>query len=189
MRHPTVLIAAAALLIAACSPPDGKAGKPPEMALDQAPAKASLEVSSPAFVAGGDIPKTYSAFGERATPPLAWSPGPAGTKAYALIVQDPDAPTPRPFVHWIVFDIPAGVTALEQNRLPRGAVQGNNSAASASWFSLSPPPGPAHAYHFQVFALDRPLGLKQGAGREEVVDAMNGRVLASGELIGRYKAG
>jgi Raf kinase inhibitor-like YbhB/YbcL family protein len=186
-----LLSAAGALTLAACSPGGGGAGKAPALAVEAAPARAAatLEVSSPAFPPSGDIPQPYSAFGERRSPPLAWTAGPAGTSSYALIVQDPDAPAPKPFVHWIVFDISSGVTSIQANTVPPGALLGNNSAGSASWFAPAPPPGPAHRYHFQVFALDTTLGLKEGAGRDEVVDAMKGHVLASGDLVGRYKVG
>jgi Raf kinase inhibitor-like YbhB/YbcL family protein len=191
MKRQFLLLGAAAVALAGCSPSGGAAQRASHMAVNAAPAKgqAKLEVSSPAFSANGEIPKTYSAFGDRASPPLSWTAGPAGAKTYALIVQDPDAPTPRPFVHWIVFNIPAGVTAIDANTVPAGSALGDNSAASASWFAVSPPPGPAHAYHFQVFALDTTLALPEGAGRDEVVDAMKGHVLASGDLVGRYKTG
>lgn len=186
----TLIVALAALSLCACSR-GGEVKKADVAAADALRAKteSTLSVTSAAFPPGGDIPEPYSAFGDRRSPPIAWSPGPPGTSSYALIVQDPDAPTPTPFVHWVLFDIPSGVTSIQPNTVPPGAMMGNNSTGSASWYAPSPPPGPAHRYHFQVFALDTTLGLKEGVGRDEVVDAMKGHVLATGDLVGRYKAG
>ena len=148
----------------------------------------TLAVSSPRIAAGGVIPDDYSSYGKNVSPPLAWSRAPAAARSYAILLEDPDAPTPVPFQHWLVWNIPAGSSRIDQGALPDGAQQGTLMMLNkATYFGPRPPPGPAHHYHFQVFALDRPLDLKPGSDRGALVDAMKGHVLASGELVAAYQ--
>jgi Raf kinase inhibitor-like YbhB/YbcL family protein len=159
-----------------------------------AQARETLRLASSGFQPNGPIPMEYSFYGKNISPPLSWSAGPRGTKAYALIAEDPDAPGPTPYVHWVIYDIPAATTSLTRairNRAdlssPKGAMQGSNSHGGVGYHGPSPPVGdPAHHYHFQLFALDRPLKLKPGADRDAVVKAMAGHVIARGELVGLY---
>ena len=154
-------------------------------------ASAPIEVSSPAFKAGDAIPAHYSNYGDNVSPPLSWSLGPPGTAAYALIVEDPDAPGPDPFVHWLAYNIPPTVQSLKADISPRdgGAMlQGKNSTGSTGWFGPRPPQGPAHHYHFEVFALDAALDPAAGIRKTRLVGAMQGHVLAKGELVATYKA-
>jgi Raf kinase inhibitor-like YbhB/YbcL family protein len=110
-------------------------------------------------------------------------------------MEDPDAKPALPFVHWVAWNIPADVTRLpegvqEQPRLtePDGVLQGRNTRGSVGWYGPRPPVGdPAHRYHFQVFALDTKLDVPFGADRDQVLAAMQGHVLAKGEIVGRYK--
>lgn len=129
---------------------------------------AGMQLTSPAFAAGAAIPRRY----QDRTPPLRWSPVP-GARAYAVTLQDPDAPMARPFVHWLVWNIPAQADGLPDGGLPSGAVQGRNDAGETGYYGPHPPSG-AHHYHFRVFALDAPLALAA---------AMRGHVLAQGELV------
>lgn len=154
----------------------------------------SLDLRSPAFQSGHAIPFKFSAFGEGISPALAWQPGPEGTRSYALIVEDPDAPGPRPFVHWVIFDIPAETTELPQHVAegsrppePQGAVQGSNSLGRIGYFGPRPPQGAPHHYHFQLFALDRVLSLAPGADRDAVAAAMRGHILAEDDLVGTFQ--
>jgi len=157
----------------------------------------SLTVSSTAFAHGGAIPALYSSYDQNASPPLRWTAGPSGTQSYAILVEDPDAgTTPLPVVHWVVWNIPAAITALREglesmDRLedPMGLRQGPNTAAgSVGYKGPRPPEGdPPHHYHFEVFASDQMLDLRAGANREDLVKAMHGHVLAKGELIGVFK--
>ena len=174
-------------------------GETPERGLARSsvePSGAPIALRSTAFDDGEPIPKPYAAERQNISPPLEWEAGPEGTRSYALIVDDPDAPVPNPpFTHWVAYDIPADVTALREGvpgtpRLPEpeGMLQGPNDRGSSGWYGMRPPIGdPAHAYHFQLFALDRVLDLPHGASRAEVIDAMRGHVLAVGELVGTYR--
>jgi len=160
---------------------DTKAGEP-------------LEVRSEAFKDNARIPGRFSAYDENFSPALSWSKGPDGTRSYVVMVENPDAKEPKPFVHWIAYAIPADLTRLREGLLgqprltePEGLLQGQNSYGSVGWQGMKPPAGdPAHHYHFQVFALGRELGLEPGAKRDEVIEAMRGHVLAAGELVGTF---
>ena len=165
--------------------------------LSETATKASLTVSSTAFGQGGAIPALYSSYDQDASPPLRWTDGPGGTQSYAILGEDPDATTtPLPVVHWVVWNVPGSVTSLREgleslDRLedPMGLRQGPNTAAgSVGYKGPRPPEGdPPHHYHFEVFALDQMLDLRAGASREDLVKAMDGHVLAKGELIGLFK--
>ncbi|MEI9965672.1 MAG: YbhB/YbcL family Raf kinase inhibitor-like protein [Caulobacteraceae bacterium] len=182
------------VLLGACSARDraGAAATQPGKAADlaiaapQTQARGRLDVASSAFAPGAAIPGDYGAYGGKRSPPVRWSGGPAQAKSYVLIIEDPDAPTPRPFVHWVIYDIPAGA-AVPDSAAPPGAREGRSTMMTQGYFPLAPPPGPAHHYHFQVFALDADLDLKPGASRDEVVKAMAGHVLARGDLVGLYR--
>jgi Raf kinase inhibitor-like YbhB/YbcL family protein len=142
----------------------------------------------------GRIPETHSEYADGISPELSWNKV-EGAKSYALILEDPDAKTIRPFVHWVAYNIPAGVTTLPEGlqELPRltepeGVLQGRTSRGSVGYFGPRPPVGdPPHHYHFQVFALDRELDVPPGAERDDVLKAMEGHVLAAGEMVGTYE--
>ena len=160
----------------------------------QAKTDARLEVTSTAFNSDSAIPEHYSAYGQNFSPVISWSKGPEGTKSYVLLMEDPDASTATPFVHWIAYNVPADVTKLEEGvpgthalSKPEGARQGVNSRGSFGYFGPKPPADGDHHYHFQLFALDTTLDLKPGAGRKEVLDAMTGHVLAQGKLVGVFR--
>ena len=151
-----------------------------------------LAVRSAGFGAGAAMPAKYSEYAEGVSPPLSWAAVP-GAKSYAVIMEDPDAPQ-KPFVHWLAWNVPASVTSLpeglqEQPRLtePDGVLQGRNTRGSVGYYGPRPPVGdPAHHYHFQVFALDAELPLPFGADRDQLLQAIQGHVLAKGEVVGRY---
>jgi len=164
------------------------------LAMQRAAAGATdhITVSSPAI--HGTISKIQSEYGDGVSPELWWDRI-DGAKSYALVLEDPDARSPTPFVHWVAYNIPAEQTSLpegleEQEQLtePKGLLQGKTSKGSIGYFGPRPPVGdPPHHYHFQVFALDRALDVPPGAELDEVVDAMRGHVLAAGELVGTYE--
>ncbi|MFP3976169.1 MAG: YbhB/YbcL family Raf kinase inhibitor-like protein [Dehalococcoidia bacterium] len=150
-----------------------------------------LPISSSAFNEGEGIPDMYTCNGQDISPPLTWKNVPIGTKALTLIVDDPDA-LGGAFTHWIVFNIPADSRELpaaipSQDRLLGGALQGKNGFGKTGYGGPCPPPGPAHRYRFTLYALDKPPDLKAGAARKQVLDAMEGTVLAQGQLTGTYK--
>ena len=156
---------------------------------------APLELLSDAVDAGGAIDLRHSAYGDNLSPPLRWTPVP-GAGAYAILVEDPDAPRETPFVHWLIWNIPGEVDWLPEGLpnearpvTPQDAVQGKNDNGSAGYFGPRPPAGTGvHHYHFQLFALDGPLTLHPDADIRALVDAMKGRVIASSELMGTYAA-
>jgi Raf kinase inhibitor-like YbhB/YbcL family protein len=159
-----------ALMLVASGPPMAQA------------ASAALALKSPAFASGGAIPSQYSAYGENRSPPLSWTPA-HGARAYALTMQDPDA-RPSPFTHWLVWNIPGSATGLPEGGLP-GLVQGRNDAGDVGYYGPHPPSG-VHHYHFRIMALDAPLNLRAGADFSALTKALQGHVIAEGELIGAF---
>lgn len=150
-------------------------------------------VESEAVGPGGAIARRYSAYGDNRSPPLAWTAVPHAA-AYAVIVEDPDAPGAAPFVHWLIWnipgaDLPEGVGRGARPAGVPGAAQGRNSLGQPAYFGPRPPAGTGvHHYHVQVFALDAPLPLDGGADLHELVAALQGHVLADGELVGTFAA-
>jgi Raf kinase inhibitor-like YbhB/YbcL family protein len=144
----------------------------------------TINLTSSAFDQGGDIPQKYTCDGDNLAPPLAWSGVPGAAQSLALIVDDPDAPG-RTYVHWVLFNIPP-----EQDSLPEGVqdigVQGSNNRNQSSYTGPCPPSGPAHRYFFKLYALDSQLDLQRGASKAELLDAMEGHIIAQGELMGKY---
>jgi Raf kinase inhibitor-like YbhB/YbcL family protein len=157
-----------------------------------------IKIDSPAFAHGAPIPKKYTGDGEDVSPALNWSAVPSATRQLALICDDPDAPTPQPWVHWVIYRLPPSTTALPEGvaksaslEMPAGAVQGKNSWTSGQQIGYrgpAPPPGHGvHHYHFRLYALDTALDLPPGAAKQELLDAMEGHVLGQGELVGTYE--
>jgi len=176
------LLGLIALLLVACGPEAPVAPKEVEMA---------LFVSSTAFQEGESIPAQYSCQGQDISPPLAWSEPPSGTRSFALIVYDPDAPV-GVFTHWVLFNLPADSRELAeaiptQPQLPSGALQGKNDFGKIGYRGPCPPRDSPHHYRFTLYALDQALDLKSGAIRKQVLEVMSGHVLAQGQLTGTYQ--
>jgi Raf kinase inhibitor-like YbhB/YbcL family protein len=155
----------------------------------------AIELSSVKFKPGGRIPPAHTGEGKDLSPPLEWSGLPPGTKELALIVDDPDAPTSEPFVHWVLYGVPADASGLPEGlvREPQvhdgvRALQGTNSFGKTGYNGPLPPRGHGvHHYHFKLYALDRPLELPPGADKEKLLAAMAGHVLGEGEMVGTYE--
>jgi Raf kinase inhibitor-like YbhB/YbcL family protein len=152
-----------------------------------------MTIQASAFAPGGKIPAKFTADGQDVSSALSWSGLPAGTKELALVCDDPDAPTPEPWVHWIIYKLPGDATGLPENvptteklSAPAGAVQGKNSWGRIGYGGPSPPPG-LHHYHFKLYALDAPLDLASGADKKRLLAAMKGHVLAEAEVVGTYE--
>jgi Raf kinase inhibitor-like YbhB/YbcL family protein len=174
-----------ALLFAACS--DNEDDK--ETLSNEEDIPMSIQLTSSAFADGSMIPARYARRGENVSPPLAWSGTPEGTQSLALIVDDPDAPG-GDWVHWIVYNLPAEATNLAEGiqsdgDLPGDAVQGVNGWSASKYDGPQPPSG-THRYVFKLYALDMVLNLKPGAAKADLLKAMEGHVLARGQLIGKY---
>ncbi len=145
-----------------------------------------LKVSTEAFRAGETLPISATADGENVPPTLTWSGVPANAESLVVLCEDPDAPLPKPFVHWMVYGVPARDATLDAPLLAI-AQQGKNTMGAVGYTGAAPPPGHGvHHYHFQVFALDTKLDLGPSAGRGALLDAMRGHVIAAGDLVGTY---
>lgn len=149
--------------------------------------KAALQVTSPVLNSGQPIPDAYTSYGANTSPPLAWRGAPKATRSFALLLEDPDAPMASPFVHWVVWNIPASAHDFAEGKAPAGAVEGKMGIGRPGFMGPRPPAGPAHHYHFQVFALDRALDLAAGSDAKALETAMAGHVMASGELVATYQ--
>ena len=146
---------------------------------------------SSAFQAGADIPRKYTCEAEDVSPPLRWENAPAGTKAFALIADDPDAPGGT-WVHWVIYDLASATKELAEamaktEALANGAKQGVNDFRKIGYGGPCPPPGSAHRYFFKLYALDATTQLKPRATKQEVLEAIKGHMLGEGELLGRYR--
>ncbi|NJD86386.1 MAG: YbhB/YbcL family Raf kinase inhibitor-like protein [Betaproteobacteria bacterium] len=156
----------------------------------------SLTLKSTAFAADGEIPARYTCEGEDVSPPLAWSGAPAGTKSFALIVDDPDAPDPAApkmtWVHWVLYDIPANAGGLYEDvdpaKLPAGTREGVNDWGRTGYGGPCPPIG-RHRYFHKLYALDAVLGDLGRPKKAALEKAMKGHVLAEAVLVGTYQKG
>lgn len=153
--------------------------------------RGSLELKSSAFQAGGDIPRKHTCDANDVSPELSWSNIPVGTRAFAMITDDPDAPAGT-WVHWVIYDLPADTKELAEGvptteALTNGAKQGTNDFRKLGYGGPCPPPGLPHRYFFKLYALDAPTGLKPGASKQQLLKAIENHVLGEAEIIGRYK--
>jgi len=150
----------------------------------------SISISSPAFNEEGVIPKKYTCDAENLSPVLNWSGVPQGAKSLALIVDDPDAPVGI-FVHWVIYGMAANLNGLPEGVTKSDSVsgigiQGVNDFRKKGYDGPCPPKGSNHRYYFKLYALDTVLDLKAGAKKADVERAMQGHILAQGQLMGRY---
>lgn len=152
-----------------------------------------IDLRSSAFGPQGEIPAKYSDYGRGVSPPLSWGRLPEGTRSFVLLMEDPDAISPLPFVHWIATGsarttaLPAGIGHAEWPTRVDRLRQGSNSRSQLGYFGPRPPAGDSpHRYHFQIFALDTQLNLPSGFNRHALLKAMEGHVLAKGTLIGTF---
>ena len=151
----------------------------------------ALEMTSAAFAQGADIPAKYTCRGADVSPPLTWSGAPEGTKSFALICDDSDAPVGT-WVHWVLYGLPPGVAALPEGvaktgTLEDGARQGTNDFERIGYGGPCPPPGAPHRYIFTLYALNVELNLRPGAKKYELLAAMEGHILGQAQLMGRYE--
>jgi Raf kinase inhibitor-like YbhB/YbcL family protein len=149
--------------------------------------KGGFRLSSPAFSDGEALDPCFTADEEDAVaPPLEWTAPPPDALELVLIVEDPDAPTPEPFCHWLVWGLRAQQGKLLEGETPPRV--GKNSFRNSEWLLPDPPTGHGpHDYVFQLYAVDTGIPLMPGAGRAELVDAMKGHVVAAAVITGTYE--
>ncbi len=152
----------------------------------------TFKLFSDACFSGDMIPIRYTCEGRNLSPPLTWGDPPEGTQSFALICDDPDAPS-GDWVHWLLYDLPAQVRGLPQGieldpELPDGSRQGRNGSGRLGYTGPCPPPGRGpHRYFFTLYALDARLGLPPAATKAELLRAMEGHILAQAELMVRFE--
>ncbi|HQP90725.1 MAG TPA: YbhB/YbcL family Raf kinase inhibitor-like protein [Bacteroidales bacterium] len=149
----------------------------------------NIIVKSDSFSDGGMIPAKYTCDGANISPQLSWDNAPKGTKSFVLICEDPDAPMGT-FTHWVLYNIPADVHELPENLpkdkiLPNGAKQGITDFKKVGYGGPCPPNG-THRYYFKLYALDTLLNLEPALKKEDILKAMNGHILAQGQIMGKY---
>ena len=187
MSRSLLAMGAALALAASPSRADPIVSEAPSIAA----APETITVTVEGINAQGVLDERYSGYGHNISPPVRWTAGPPGARAYALAWEDPDAGSPPPVIHWIAWNIPPTVTSLPravhnlgETPRPLGMRQGRNSHGGLGYTGPHPPVGgPAHHYHVQVFALSRPLGLHPEADRAAFLHALEGRVIARGEAV------
>ena len=150
-----------------------------------------MKLASNAFREGQAIPTKHTCDGADVSPPLTWTDAPAGTKSFALICDDPDAPVGT-WVHWVIYGLPAAAKELSENvatsdTLPNGAKQGLNDFRRVGYGGPCPPPGGPHRYFFILYALDTEPSLKPRATKQELLRVMEGHILAESQLMGTYR--
>jgi Raf kinase inhibitor-like YbhB/YbcL family protein len=168
--------------------------------LAQAQTPQKITVTSSTLKDGETMPKQYTPDGRNDSPPLAWSGVPSSARELAVICEDPDAGNPPPFVHWVIYKIPATAKGLPEAlpidaamKMPAdltGAIQGTNGFRRTLYRGPAPPAGKPHHYHFVVYALDAPIATKPGQPpltRAELLDAMKGHIVGQGELVALYE--
>jgi Raf kinase inhibitor-like YbhB/YbcL family protein len=146
-----------------------------------------MELTSGVFGVGQPIPRKYSQEGENVSPPLSWKGAPTGAREFAIVLEDPDSTGYQPWVHWLVWGIPADKHNLAESN---GSLlrQGKNSSGKTGYAGPMPPPGHGeHHYRFRIFALDTKIELKNGANKDDLFAAMEGHVLDQAELVGTYE--
>jgi len=148
-----------------------------------------MTLTSTAFADGEAVPRRYTCDGADVSPELTWSGAPPGTQSFALICDDPDAPAGI-WVHWVLYDIPVSVSALEEgiesiDHPSSGGTHGTNDFRRLGYGGPCPPGG-THRYYFKLYALDTLLDLAPGATKRQLLQAMDGHVLAEGRLMGTY---
>jgi len=157
----------------------------------QQASSSKIELRTTSFTPGGFIPKRFTCSAADVSPALTWTDPPTGTQSFAIIEDDPDAPSGT-FVHWLVYDLPAAYRSLSEalagnDQMPDGARQGTNDFSRTGYSGPCPPPGKPHRYFIRLYALDAKLDLRPAATCRELEAAMKGHILAQAELMGRYQ--
>lgn len=147
----------------------------------------TFTLTSTAFQQGTRIPRKHTGEGDDVSPPLSWSGLPAGTRELALVCDDPDAPRPTPWVHWVLYGLPPTLAELKEKHSGAG-IEGPNDFGRTAWGGPLPPTGHGvHRYYFRLYALKEPLNAVPGWTKEKLLSQVKGRVLQVAELMGTYE--
>ena len=157
----------------------------------QQASSSKIELRTTSFTPGGFIPKRFTCSAADVSPALTWTDPPPGTQSFAIIEDDPDAPSGT-FVHWLIYDLPAAYRRLPEglsgnDQMGGGGRQGTNDFSRTGYSGPCPPPGRPHRYFIRLYALDATTNLHPAATRKELESAMQGHILAQAELMGRYQ--
>jgi Raf kinase inhibitor-like YbhB/YbcL family protein len=181
---------------ASAQPPRAPAGPQPPDLIDMPgnTGKAHLTVTSAEVKTDTLIPQDNSSYGKSLSPEVSWTRGPASTKSYVVALEDSDAQARgAPITHWVAFNIPASTTSLPGGlppqgtaTVPAGMLFANNIRNMPAYMGPGTPPKATHHYHLQVLAIDTTLPLMQGASRADVASAIQGHVVATGEVVGLF---
>jgi len=168
----------------------------PLWAAPKAKPKTTFHISSKSFKPGGKIADQYTCKGQNISPEINWKGAPTQTKSFALIVEDPDAPS-QTWVHWVIYNIPVKKTGVDENLyeltegFPRdeestgGILQGSNDFKKIGYDGPCPPSG-IHRYYFELYALNKVLDLTAGVTKAELISAMQKFILAKTQMMGTY---
>ena len=175
------------LLLAACSGGEENGGNRQSEPL---PAT-DFQVTIGAFEDGAPVPVRYTCEGENVSPQISWSGVPVGTNSFAVVMDDPDAPG-GVYDHWVLFNLPPDLQGLPEDvpgtaKLEAGGIHGRNSTGNTGYMGPCPPPGNVHHYRFTVYAVDQMLGLDSSAGKQALLDALAGHILAGSRHTGTYQ--
>lgn len=154
-------------------------------------AKENFEIKSTDFQNENEIPKEFTCQGNDISPELKWQGIPQNTKSFALICDDPDAPT-RTWTHWVIYNIPAQITSLSKNftkeeKLADGTCQGINDFKKIGYNGPCPPAGKPHRYYFKLYALNKKLNLEPGLTKKQLLQEMEGSIIEQTQIMGIYK--
>ena len=144
-----------------------------------------MKITSTAFQKDSSIPEKYTCEGENISPPLSFSDVPPEAKSMVLMIEDPDAPA-KPWVHWLVFNIPPHTKSFEENSIPEGAIEGLCNGNTFGYEGPCPPES-EHRYFFKLYALDKVLKIPNESNRTAVLKEMEGHIISQAQLIGKYK--
>ncbi len=189
-QHSIHLIFLLAFLSAGCNGKDNNSG-PDLAAQSERSSKMELTLTSSVFKNGETIPEKHTADGADISPPLSWGDVPANTEAFALIMDDPDAPAGT-WVHWVLANIEGETRSINEGvpaeeTVLGSAVHGKNDFGNYGYGGPAPPPGKPHRYFFKLYALDTILEVDPGITKDGLLQAMQGHILAEAELIGKYE--
>lgn len=145
----------------------------------------TLEFSIDGIDDGGEIPVEFTCDGDEIPPVVTVESSPEGTLQLAFVVDDPDAPTEEPFVHWVVYGIPGNTSSFTDGE--EALLYGVNDAGNEGWTGPCPPEGEEHEYDFTLFALNRPLELEPGLDGRELEDAIEDATIAETDVSATYR--